>query len=323
MIANGGNEMSSKKTYGNKGGRTPPRTTKAGNPAAEAMGSYIRSNKILQDTWSDFSEHMGTRISERYRNQQKTYQDFYGKWMEFNQKMGSRIFKTEPGNRYREAYDVWKNYANRMNHRLNKMMTTGKETHEKLDKQWQNRSDVISQEMVKFSTGDIRPHEFKGIHEAWNGFTGEMQEYIKSSTDMSTEELDEITQVWLDFSKKMYDFVKDLGEDGKESKEFTNLWMDTSKEIGHSLQRMLKENNVDYEKLQKTWYDHCSKMETEMVKTSKSMGLDFEDLWEAYFANQKKWYGWWSSSVYQENNGLKRTIEELQKRIDALEKKKR
>lgn len=313
----------SKKTQGSKGGRTPPRTTRTKNPVGETMNSYVRSNKILQNTWKDFNEHMETRITESYQNQQKTYQDFYNKWMEFNQKMGSRITKTEPGDRYREAYDVWRNYANRMNHRLNKMMTTGKETYERLDKQWQDHSDTVNQEMVKFYSGDIKPHEFKGIHDAWNGFSGEMQEYIKSTTDISTEDLDEITQVWLDFSKRMRDLVKDLSEDGKESEEFVGIWTDTSKEIGQSLQKMLMENNVDFEKLQKTWYDYCSKMEKEIVTTSKSIGFDYEDLWDAYFDNQKKWYGWWSHSVREDDNGLRKTIERLQRRIDALEKKRK
>lgn len=312
--------MSKKKTHGSKGGRTPPKTRR--NPMAHTMGSYLRSNKILQDTWNDFGENMESRISESYQNQQKTYHDFYSKWMEFTQKMGSRITKTEPGNKYREAYDVWKNYANRMNHRLTRMMNTGKESYERLDRHWQDNYETINEEMVKFSMGEIKPHEFKAIHEAWNGFTGEMREYIKSTSDLSTEELDEITDVWLDFSKRMYDFVRDLGEDGKEAKEFTGLWMDTSREIGHSLQKMLKENNVDLERLQKTWYDYTSKMENEIVKTSKDMGWDFEDLWEAYFDNQKTWYGWWSSSAKQESNGLKKTIEKLQERVDALEKKK-
>jgi gas vesicle protein len=315
--------MSKKKTHGRKGERTPPRTTKAGNPTAEAMGSYVRSNRILQDTWNDFSEQMETRISESYQNQQKTYQDFYNKWMKFNEKMGSRIGKTDPGDKYREAYDVWKNYATRMNHRLGKMMTTGKETYKRLDKQWQDHSNTIGQDMVRFSNGDIKPHEFKGMHDAWNGFSGEMREYIESTTDTSTEDLGEITDVWLDFSKRMGDFVKDLGEDGKESEEFTSLWMDTSKEIGHSLQKMLKENNVDFEKLQKTWFDYCSKMEKEMVNTSKNMGWNYDDLWDAYFDNQKTWYGWWSSSLKQENNGLKKTIDDLKRRLDDLEKKKR
>lgn len=311
----------SRKTQGRKGGKTPPRTKRMRNPVTETMQSYVRSNKILQDTWEDFNKHMETRITESYQNQQKTYQDFYNKWMDFNQKMGSRITKTKPGDRFREAYDVWRNYSNRMNHRLNKMMSTGKEMYQRLDKQWQDQSDYIGQEMVRFYSGDIKPHEFKDIHDAWNGFAGEMQEYIKSTTDISSDDMDEITQVWLDFSKRMRDFVKDLSEDGKESEEFADMWTDTSKEIGHSLQKMLVENNVDFEKLQKTWYDYCSKMEKEIVTTSKNIGFDYEDLWDAYFDNQKKWYGWWSSSAKEDDNGLRKTIERLQRRIDALEKK--
>ncbi len=318
-------EMTKRKTHGRKkSGKTPHPKKTTGYPATSLTGTIPdtgESYEMLYNTWTNMTKRMETRISENMEKQQKTYHDFYNKWMKFTEKMGNRMTKTAPGHKYREAYDIWKNYSNRMNHRLSKVMSKGQRTYEKLDKYWQNYSGSIGEEITKAATGDVKPWEFKDVHETWTGFAGEMQEYIRSTTDLSTEEMEEIHQVWYDFSKKMQDVVTTLTEDGNTYDEFADLWTDFSKEIGNGLQNMVKETNVDVERLQNMWFDYCSKLEKEIISTSHKIGGDYEDLWKWYFDNQKTWYNWYSRSLRSDNNDLKKEIEQLQRRVGTLEKK--
>lgn len=317
--------MAKKKTHGKKkSGKTQHHKKETGYPTTSLTGTIPdvgESYELLYDTWNSMTRNIESRIMENIEHQQKTYHDFYSKWMKFTEKMGNRMTKTTPGHKYREAYDVWRNYANRMNNRLSKFMTKGRKSYEKLDKYWQDYSGTLGEEITRAATGDMKPWEFKDIHETWTGFAGEMQEYIRSTTDYSTEELEEISQVWYDFSKKMQDVVTELNEDGDAYDDFTDLWTSTSKEIGNTLQTMLKKNNGDLEKLQKTWFDYCSKLEKEIVDTSRKIGVDYDELWKWYFDNQKAWYGWWSRSLKSDNNDLKKEVQELQRRVQTLEKK--
>lgn len=318
--------MAKKRTQRKKSGKTPhkkKRPTPRGTSVPGSITNMTKSYEELYDTWNDFATRIDSRISENIDNQQKTYEDFYNKWMNFTEKMGTRITKTKPGHKYREAYDVWKNYANRINHRLTKMMSKGQDPYKKLDKYWQAYSETLSQEINRAASGEIKPGEYKEIYEAWTGFAGEMQEYIRSTTDLSTEDLQDITRVWYDFSKKMQNLVTDLTEDGDTVDELTDLWTTTSRDIGDTLETMLKENNGDIEKLQRTWFDHCRKVEKEIMDTSQRMGVDYDELWKWYFDNQKAWYGWWSRSVRSDNNDLKKDVDDLRRRVATIEKKYR
>lgn len=315
--------MAKKRTHGRSGSaKTASKKKRTGSTtssAVESVASMAESEETLHSAWNDLIAGMEDRILENIENQQTTYQDFYGKWMKLMGKMGNRMTRTRPGHNYREAYDVWRNYANGMNHRLTRMISKGKETHEKIDEYWQSYLRSIGEEINRASVGDMKPHEFKGVYEAWTGFAGEMQEDIRSTTDLGTKELKEMTEVWHDFSNEMQDIVKDLTEDGNNFDELADIWTNASREIGNSLEAMLDENNGSLERLQETWDDYCSKLERKIVDTSRKMGVNYDELSKWYFDNQKAWYGWWNRSSRTDGNYLKKQMEELQHRVGFLE----
>ncbi|MCK4445227.1 MAG: hypothetical protein KAW09_11830 [Thermoplasmata archaeon] len=287
----------------------------------ESMSGMAEIGEAEHGKWNDLAEHMKDRISKNIKNQRRSYRDFYNRWMKFAEELGNRMSKTELGRKYWEANATWRDYANKINHHLTKKISKANENYEELNECWQSYSKSLGEEINKAASGHTNPGQFKDIYEVWAGFAGVMQEHIRSTTELDTEELKDTIEIWHDFSDKMGNLATNLSEDGRDLDNIADLWTSTSKEMDKTLQTMWEGNGEDFEELGNAWYRYCSATEKGILDTSLRLGVNYDDLWRWYFDNQKTWYAWWTRSLRDNDYDLRKEVGELWQRVESLEKR--
>lgn len=277
---------------------------------------YLR----LCDTWMDFQEGINSRIEKSAEEQRKLYEDFSGKWTEFYKAVASKATKNLEDLKLREFYDIWRNYSNKMLQRLSSAMNTTMARYGNLQKNWEDLSANFNSQLSGLARGNQIDWQQTFLYDTWRGLSSDMQKWMDDAVESGTEELNQLTETWADFSTKMGEVVNSLRSGGDSYEDLVNLWAEQSSVIGKSLDSLVSSNNGGFEGLQKAWYDYLSTVEKEVLRVTRNFGVNYDELWKWYFDSQESWQEAFSPLLRRENEDLKKELKDLTKRVEKLEK---
>jgi len=147
-----------------------------------------------------------------------------------------------------------------------------------------------------------------------------MQKWMEDTAEQGSEELNQLTETWTDFHKKMGQVMNSVEADGESYRDFVELWRRQSGMMGKNLRSLVSSNNGGFEDLQKAWFEYLSGMEKEVIHLTRGFGTNYDELLKWYFDSQEPWQEAFNLSTRKENEYLKKQLKELTKRVKKLEK---
>lgn len=274
----------------------------------------------LCDTWTDLQEGIASRIEKSAKEQRKLYEDFTDKWTDFNRTIGSKATKNIGDVQWREFYDIWRNYTNKMLHRLSSAMNATTKRYENLQKNWRDLSTNFNSQLSAIASGDQIDWQQTYLYDNWRGLTSEMQGWMEEAAKYGSDELNQLEKTWANFSTKVGKVVGSLQTDGESYKDLIDLWAEQSTALGKNLNSLVSSDNGRFAGLQKAWLDYLSRVEKEVLRVTKNFGANYEELWKWYFDSQDSWQDMFRTSTRKENEDLRKQVKALSKRVEKLEK---
>lgn len=304
-----------------KTGKRIEKKTSMVDEIASSVERISKEYSKLWEAWDNFYEAMENKIAQNIGSQQDTYERFYQKWTDFSRELGSRIGKYASDQKWREIYDVWRNYVNKMTQRMSKTINDGVNHYTVLNKSFQDSAKYVNDQLSSMAYGKYDQWEPKKLYEAWHGLSSNVKTQINHFAKHANAEWNDLSSTWTDFSETMWKLLDESRNDGETFKELASLWTESSRAIGKSLTDLVTQNNGDLDSLEKAWENYRTTVEKEILRATKRVGVDYEELWKWYFESQEPWFKGFGTSIWGENQNLKKEVKDLRKRVEDLEKR--
>lgn len=280
-------------------------------------GAYTK----LFEGWTAFYRDVGDRLTQNAAKQQKAYEELFNRWNTFTGSAAKIWTDVGADERMREAFDVWRNYGNRLGGRLARATTEGLKGYQdvtgSLDRYATRVADIGRQAMG----GKIEAFRAEDVYETWLDVLGRFGHQLDRSAEMNREELEDLSKTWLEFEGRMDTFVSEwAGKEGPYT-EFVDLWAKESKAVGETLAIFVKGHDHDYEEMRKAWAEHFLKMQTDMAELAKAIGVSYENMYRRFLEegatalSDLPIFPYWGQKAGDE------TVRDLRHRIEELERK--
>lgn len=275
----------------------------------------------LFEGWTAFYKDVGDRLTQNATKQQKAYEELFNRWNTFTGSATKIWTDAAADERMREAFDVWRNYGNRLGGRLARATSEGLKGYQdvtgSLDRYAMRVADIGQAAL----SGKIETLKAEEVYETWLDVLGRSGQQLDRSAAMNREELEDLSKTWLEFEGRMDAFVSDwAGKEGPYA-ELVDLWAKESKGVGDALAGFVKGHDHDYEEMRKAWAEHFLKMQANMAELAKAIGVSYENMYRRFLEegatslSDLPIFPLWGLKPGDE------TVRDLRRRIEDLEKK--
>ncbi|MBI5000681.1 MAG: hypothetical protein HZB92_04035 [Euryarchaeota archaeon] len=261
------------------------------NVAAEVEGnmcSYSKFNENLTEKWRNFSNVVGTTISDYAKDDQEGAQELYNLWKNYQIKMNARIQRAQETEaaRYKEILEIWRANGKKLAFPV--------------------RTD--SQE-----EGIDEP-----LYSAWMEITTAMTKQINNVIAESNNEYKELTKTWFEFLDKMKEGVSALNPANPMSGEVTANVRDMCTAMSYEVSNYITMSSKSAVNFQKNWMNMLTSTRNMFSKLFPE--LNYEELYSGFFDRS----AWGASGAFVPTTKVKKLeteVKELSAKLKELEER--
>ncbi|MBI5000682.1 MAG: hypothetical protein HZB92_04040 [Euryarchaeota archaeon] len=267
--------------------------------------------------WGDFYEKVVAEVEGNMSSYSKLNENLTEKWRNFSNVVGTMISDYTKENREgaQELYNLWKNYQIKMNARIQRAQETESARYKEVLEMWRANGKKLASIM-----GNNIPAD--GIDEplymAWMEITTTMTKQINNVIAESNNNYKELTKIWFEFLDKMKEGVSALNPANPMSGEVTVNMQDMCMAMSHEVSNYITMSSKSAVNFQKNWMNMLTSTRNMFSKLFPEM--NYEELYSGFFDRS----AWGAFGPFMSTNKVKKLeseVNELSAKLRELEKK--
>jgi hypothetical protein len=284
----------------------------------------------LMSNWKGFQETVQDQLTNMLRDQQRFFGAFSTRWLERSSNIGKHFSEMSSSGtkEYKELYNIWKNYQNKINARIIKVTNIQNNGYSELFESWETSRNEFMTILSKLRDMEDRENEAKSktdLYSSWLNVMNNVSNQISAAMTQGNTEYQRLTKTWFEFLDNMKGVISTIPKSDSNYGDIMKTWEKISLEMGSEISNLISEGNNKLKKIQESWQNATNQINKDLSKVFKE--INYEELYSGFFdrsalpvfahgaASAKT-----AKKMEDELKRLRSKIEELEAQIDELRK---